>query len=110
MTDKQYKLFKRYLKERGIYSIFFREASRFPERRLGETINSSMVKCFCTEPIMNLITWRKTNLGHSFWSKEHLSFTKFVRNIGLKRIDYISKDSAYEHFEKIKKVNFEEQL
>jgi hypothetical protein len=101
MTDEEYKLFKRYLKERGLYNHFLEEAKNFPFRRTYQgiiySINEYISKyTLPTEAIMDLIAWADSKMGSNFWSHEYDKYYKFFVSF--------NKKKNYEIFESIKKI------
>jgi len=107
MTDEQFKVFKRYLKERGIYSEFFRQAKAHSDRRLGLTIKGYIDRhCTAGEEIMRLITWSEAKWGH--WSEEYTKYRKFLDPIIISK--EINKNNFYESIQKVKKINAKEEL
>jgi len=76
MTKNEYKLFLRYLKERGLYKLFLKDSSR--DKIYGRTKKEFLLKCTdATEGIMNLITWSKTILGGFLWKTEYHKYKDF---------------------------------
>lgn len=106
MTDEQFKVFKRYLKERGLYSEFFRQAKAHSDRRLGLTIKGYIDRhCTAGEEIMGLITWSEARWGH--WNEEYIKYREFLKPIIAKSIN---KEKYYEHIQKVKKAIYTEEL
>jgi len=99
MTNDNYKLFLRYLKERGLYSSFVRDSKKFPYRRRNVPVKKYMLSDLCTPngAIMNMITWS----GASFedWGKEYRMYINFYSELIRKKGD------KYELFEGIEKVS-----
>lgn len=92
MTKNEYKLFLRYLKERGLYKRFVKDCNYNRTRDYG--LKEYLLECTgATEGIMNLITWAETILGGRLWNVEYNRYKNFfhVRN-----------------FNEIKKFNFKE--
>ena len=86
MTDDEIKLFKRYLKERGIYSDFLREIKKYPERRVGLSIKYAF-KSITTvsEPMMDFISWNCAK--NQIWQHEYHMYRDFIKNIYYPFID-----------------------
>ena len=101
MTEIQYKLFKRFLKERGIYIDFFKEARKQPYRRTSFDDQEIPINEFikdhtrATEGIMNLIGWADSRMGSNFWSYEYNMYCKFFYALQKNR------NKVYETFKKI---------
>lgn len=106
MTDEQFRLFKRYLKERGLYSEFFRQARVHSDRRLGVTIKVYIDShCTAGEEIMGLITWSEAKWR--YWNVEYAKYRTFLKCIIAKSTN---KEKYYEHIQEIKKINYPEEL
>ena len=106
MTDEQFKVFKRYLKERGLYSEFFRQARVHADRRPCLTIKGFIERhCTAGEEIMGLITWSEAKWR--YWNEEYAKYRAFLKPIIAKSIN---KEIYYEHIQKIKKINYHEEL
>lgn len=105
MTNEELNLFKRYLKERGLYKEFINEAQKFPLRRRGnKIIDFLLLYCGPTSGIMNLLGWAETRLGSNFWSSEYVKYQRFFA----KATEYKLKNCTgkyYELFQEIKKIN-----
>ena len=80
------KIFKRFLKENGIYSAFFREAkrNRFPESTLVRKFNgdiNALLEHFKDNPreiIDRALHWRDTEQGAGFWDDISDKFRIFL--------------------------------
>ena len=101
MTDEEFKVFKRYLKERGLYNEFFRQTRAHANRRCGWTIKDFIGKhCSAGEEIMRLITWSEAKWR--YWNEEYTKYREFLKPI---KIGHIDKKNFYERIQKIKKIN-----
>ena len=107
MTDEQFKVFKRYLKERGLYSEFFRQAREHADRRPNLTLLKYIYHhCMAGEEIMGLITWSEAKWR--YWSQEYTKYRKFLSPIIISK--EINKNEFYESIQKVKKINAKEEL
>ena len=98
MTIAQYNFFIRYLKERGLFTAFLRDAMMFPDRRNNEPIKQHLLDNIQQgEEIMRLILW--FDASWSGWGNEYRNYNKF-----LSKIKNIPKDKIYENFKSFKKV------
>lgn len=70
----QLRRLKRYLKERGIYHQFRHEAPIYVSRKYEVPLSKRMEEVTkytgCEHIINYCLYWRKTFLGHGFWSRE----------------------------------------
>jgi len=104
MTNEQYKIFIRYLKERGLYFAFLNDAKQFPERRKGKRVKTALLNMASpTEAIMALIHWG--NAEYKKWQDEYHKYINFYN-----QLDKSTKDNSYEIFKKVKKLSFREKL
>lgn len=106
MTVEQYKIFIRYLKERGLYFAFLNDAKRFPERRKGKHVKTALLNMSNPrEAIMVLINW-----GFAEYKKWQDEYHKYINFYNQYQLDKITKDNSYEIFKKVKKLSFWEKL
>ncbi len=104
MTNEQYKIFIRYLKERGLYFAFLKDAKQFPERRKGGHVKTALLNMANpTEAIMVLINWGFAE--YKKWQDEYHKYINFYN-----QLDRSTKDYSYEFFKKVKKLSFWEKL
>jgi hypothetical protein len=98
MTIAQYNFFIRYLKERGLYTAFLKDARKFPDRRYYAPIKQYLLDDAPQgEEIMRLIHW--SSASWCGWSNEYHNYKEFLRKIKNK-----PKDKIYEIFKSVKKV------
>jgi hypothetical protein len=98
MTIAQYNFFVRYLKERGLYTAFLRDAMTFPDRRNNAPIKQHLLDNIPQgEEIMKLILWSAASW--SGWSNEYNNYNEFLR-----KTKYTPKEKIYEIFKSVKKV------
>lgn len=104
MTHEDFNLFKRYLKERGIYTLFFKEAEKFPKMRHEEPIIVAINITPPTEAIMHFIAWGESEQGTKFWTHEYVTYRDIYNNITYlkNRNVKIDKDKLNEIFKKYK--------
>lgn len=99
MTVEQYKIFLRYLKERGLYHAFLSDSKLFPERRRNNSIKNWMMSISPTQAIMTMITWGSAKY-YRYWNEEFRKYNKFYSELNVT----FNKEDRYEMFRKIKKV------
>jgi hypothetical protein len=81
MTHEDFNLFKRYLKERGIYKLFFKEVEKFPKMRHEEPIIVAINITPPTEAIMHFISWTYSEQGVKFWTHEYITYRDLYNHI-----------------------------
>ena len=98
MTNDKYKLFLRYLKERGLYSSFVRDSKKFPYRRHNVPVKEYMLSDLCGtySAIMNMITWSEASFRD--WGKEYRMYMNFYSELIRKKRD---KDELFEGIKKV---------
>ena len=87
---KNIKLFNRYLKERGLFTEFWREAKRQEDERLHMPTFVYLKKYNNLPPeefIMDLICWTKCRLMNNFWHYEYDFTRNTLHTIGRKNIN-----------------------
>ena len=99
MTVEQYKIFLRYLKERGLYHAFLSDSKLFPERRRNKPMKDWMMSIPPTQAIMTMISWGSAK-HYRYWGEEFRKYDNFFLELKVT----FSKEDRYEMFRKIKKV------
>jgi hypothetical protein len=75
MDKKEYNFFIRYLKDQGLYTEFFKEIKRQPDRRYDVPFKKYCERIASTNILMDCICWGTARL--SLWGEQWHKYNNF---------------------------------